>query len=359
MFIDEARIRVHGGRGGHGCVSFRREKFIPRGGPSGGDGGNGGSVYCVVAPELNTLLDFAGHHDWRAESGVDGMGRDRHGKNGEDRVVHVPPGTAIYDDDTGILLKDLTDPDQRVRVARGGHGGRGNAFFKGPVNQAPRYAEEGTPGRSRNLRLELKLVADVGLAGLPNAGKSTLLSRLSAARPKIAAYPFTTLAPQLGIVELPGFRRYVMADIPGLIEGAHTGAGLGDGFLRHIERTRLVVHIVDIAPMDGDPVDAYRTIRHELSEHSAVLAAKPEIIVANKMDLTDADEHLDIFREELGKPVLAISGVTGAGLDKLNEMIWSTLGAMPTGEPKPAETKTPPVYPSGPHRRASTETDES
>ena len=332
MFIDEAKITVHGGRGGDGCVAFRREKFIPHGGPDGGDGGNGGSIYIEVNPQLNTLLDFVGRHDWRAEDGGPGSGNNRHGKNGQDLTVYVPPGTMIYDAEHGSLMKDLTAPGQRIRIARGGRGGHGNAFFKSATNQSPRQCEPGGESRSRMLRLELKLIADVGLAGLPNAGKSTLLSRMSAARPKIAAYPFTTLVPQLGIVELSRFRRFVMADIPGLIEGAHTGAGLGVLFLRHIERTRLLVHIVDIAPLAGDPVEAYHAIRKELAAYSEVLANKPEIVVANKMDLTDSQENLDRFRRETGKQVLAISGVTGRGLEELKDHIWKVLETLPSAE---------------------------
>jgi len=325
MFIDEAIIHVIGGRGGDGCLSFRREKFIPRGGPNGGDGGNGGSVYCVVDEQLNTLMDLAGKHDWKAQPGGPGMGRDCHGKNGRDVHISVPPGTVVYDQDRGTLLKDLVEPGQKIRVARGGRGGRGNAFFKSSTNQAPREFEEGGPAQFRTLRLELKLIADVGLLGLPNAGKSTLLSRVSRARPKIADYPFTTLEPHLGIVELPGYRRLVMADIPGLIEGAHSGAGLGDEFLRHIERTRLLVHLVDMAPLDGDPVEHYRVIRSELAQHSPTLAAKPELIVASKMDLTDTRDNLKRFREETEGEVVAISGVTGQGLEALLERLWTAL----------------------------------
>lgn len=325
MFIDQAKITVESGRGGNGCVAFRREKFVPFGGPSGGDGGDGGDVYFVVDDQVNTLLDFAGRHHWKAGNGEPGSGNNRHGKNGQDLHIHVPAGTMVYDDDRGFLLKDLVEPGVPVRIARGGRGGRGNNFFKSPTNQAPREFEPGGEPEIRNLRLELKLIADCGLVGLPNAGKSTLLSRLSAARPKIAAYPFTTLEPQLGIVELSRFRRFVMADIPGLIEGAHEGAGLGDAFLRHIERTRLLVHMVDVAPLEGDPVQAYRTIRRELAEYSPTLEAKTEIVVANKMDLTGAQENLDRFREELGIRVLPISGVTGQGLEALKEQIWSSL----------------------------------
>jgi len=248
VFIDEADITVIGGDGGNGCVSFRREKHVPRGGPDGGDGGDGGSVLVEAREGLNTLAHLSGRHHWRAGRGAHGTGKDRHGRKGEDVIVPVPPGTVIRDADRGTVLKDLTDPGARVCVAAGGRGGRGNTHFASPTHQTPRRAEPGEPGQRRRLSLELKLIADVGLLGRPNAGKSTLLARLSSARPKVAAYPFTTTEPVLGIVELSGERRFVMADIPGLIEGAHRGAGLGDAFLRHVERTRLLVHLVDIRP---------------------------------------------------------------------------------------------------------------
>mgnify|MGYP005836370483 CR=1 FL=1 len=327
MFVDEAEIYVRAGSGGHGCVSFRREKYVPMGGPDGGNGGDGGSVYIAADPTVSTLLDMAGHHHWIAQNGSPGMGKRMHGKNGRDCTVRVPPGTLIYDRDTGLLLKDLDAPDLRVCVAAGGRGGRGNECFKSPTNQAPRRADPGEPGQERWLRLELKLIADVGVVGLPNAGKSTLLSRLSRARPKIADYPFTTLEPQLGIVELSGFRRFVMADIPGLIEGAHEGVGLGDAFLRHIERTRVLLHLVDICPLEGapPPAEAYHVIRGELAKYSQGLAAKPELVVANKMDLTGAAEHLDALREAIGAPVLSISAVTGRGLEPMSERLWQML----------------------------------
>ncbi len=327
MFVDEAEIYVRGGRGGDGCVSFRREKYVPKGGPDGGNGGDGGSVYVVTDATVSTLLDMVGHHHWIAQNGRPGMGKRMHGRNGRDCIVRVPPGTLIYDRDTGVLLKDLNEPDMRICVAPGGRGGRGNECFKSPTNQAPRRADPGEPGQERWLRLELKLIADVGIVGLPNAGKSTLLSRLSRARPKIADYPFTTLEPQLGIVELRGFRRFVMADIPGLIEGAHEGVGLGDAFLRHIERTRVLLHLVDVCPMDGGPVppEAYRIIRGELAKYSPSLAAKPELIVANKLDLTGAAGRLDELREALGRDVAGISAVTGSGLEPMAERLWQML----------------------------------
>ena len=325
LFVDEVDIIVIGGDGGNGCIAFRREKYIPKGGPSGGDGGNGGSVYIVADDQYNTLHHLAGHHHWKAERGQHGMGKDCHGKTGKDTLVPVPPGTIIVDTERQVQLKDLTAPGERVCVARGGKGGKGNTAFKSPTNQAPRQAEPGEPGEQRRLHLQLKLIADAGLVGKPNAGKSTLISRLSAARPKIADYPVTTLHPCLGIVELSGFRRFVMADIPGLIEGAHAGAGLGDEFLRHIERTRVLVHVVDIDPPTGDAAEDYRVIRRELGEYSPALLDKPEIVVANKMDLTGSAEKLQALREAIGVEVLPISAATGRGLDAVMERIWQTV----------------------------------
>ena len=248
MFIDEAKICVKAGDGGHGCISFRREKFIPKGGPDGGDGGRGGSVYFQAVENLDTLLDFAGKHHWQARNGQPGSGNNKHGASGQALIIKVPPGTLIYDTELDLLLKDLNEIGLKVCVCRGGRGGRGNKSFATSINQTPRNAEPGKSGQERNIRLELKLIADVGLVGMPNAGKSTLISRCSAARPKIADYPFTTVEPVLGIVELSDFRRFVMADIPGLIEGAHNGAGLGLEFLKHIERTIILAHILDICP---------------------------------------------------------------------------------------------------------------
>jgi GTP-binding protein len=324
MFIDQATIHVKAGDGGHGCVSFRREKFVPKGGPDGGDGGDGGSVILVADPNKNTLLDFAGKHHWVAPRGEAGMGKKMYGRRGEDLLVPVPVGTVIHDLDLGVVLADLDEPGKRAVVAKGGQGGRGNWHFRSPTNQAPRYAEPGTEGQQRNLRLELKLIADVGLVGLPNAGKSTLLRSLTRARPKVADYPFTTLEPQLGIAELSGDRRLVFADIPGLIEGAHAGAGLGHAFLRHIERTRVLIHLVDLYPADGsDPARNYLTICTELAAFSPVLAAKPTIVVANKLDLATDDVALNRLREALSPvPVHAISGATHQGLERLLELAW-------------------------------------
>jgi GTPase len=324
MFIDEARIKVKAGDGGHGCVSFRREKYIPKGGPDGGDGGKGGDVYFEAVDDLDTLIDFMGRPDWKAKNGGYGMGANRHGPDGEDLIIRVPPGTLVYDTDYDLLLKDLNEVGMKVKICRGGKGGKGNKFYAGPTNQTPRMAQQGQPGQERNLRLELKLIADVGLVGKPNAGKSTLISRCSEARPKIADYPFTTLEPVLGIVELSGERRFVMADLPGLIEGAHAGAGLGHDFLRHIERTRIIVHILDILPIDGsDPAANYHAIREELKEYSSELAAKPEIIVVNKMDLDPDKKHFKkLYKALRSKKILPISAVSGEGVKEVIEGIW-------------------------------------
>jgi GTPase len=325
MFVDEVTIQTSAGDGGNGCIAFRREKFIPKGGPAGGDGAEGGSVYLLADDSFNTLQHLTGTHHWKGQRGGHGEGKKCHGKTGEDCTVPVPPGTLIIDEDTGMVLKDLTENGDRVCVARGGLGGKGNARFATSVNQAPREAEPGEPGEVRNLKLELKLVADAGLVGKPNAGKSTLISRISGAKPKVAAYPFTTLTPSLGIVECSGFRRFLMEDIPGLIEGAHDGAGLGIEFLKHIERTRVIIHMIDISPLTGDPAEDYHAIRNELVLYSPNLAAKPELVVANKMDLTDADEHLAALREALDVEVIAISAATGTGLEQLKERIWTII----------------------------------
>ena len=327
MFVDEATIHVKAGDGGAGCVSFRREKYIPKGGPDGGDGGDGGSVVFIADPNKNTLLDFKGRHHWNAPRGEAGMGKKMAGLSGDDLVIHVPPGTVVIDLEHGTTLTDMDEVGKRVVIARGGKGGRGNWHFKSSTNQAPRYAEPGTEGQERNLKLELKLIADVGLVGMPNAGKSTLLSVISAARPKIADYPFTTLEPQLGIVELGQDRRMVVADIPGLIEGAQHGAGLGHAFLRHIERTKIIVHMLDLFPVDGsDPAENYRKIRRELEAFSPQLAQKQEIIAANKMDLAVDDEALNKLLAELeDREIIAISAVSRKGVERLLETLWRML----------------------------------
>ncbi len=343
MFIDEAEIVVQAGNGGDGCVSFRREKYVAFGGPDGGSGGDGGSVILRGNHSVETLLDFKGKHHWNASNGGPGEGKNKTGAGGNDLIIELPVGTLVYDRSTDLLVKDLHDEGVECRIAIGGKGGRGNVSFATATQQAPREHEPGEPGESRELRLELKLIADVGLVGLPNAGKSTLLSRISQARPKIGAYPFTTLKPQLGIVELSDNRRFVVADIPGLIEGAHEGAGLGDAFLRHIERTRVIVHLVDVCPMDEQsPVDAYHAIRRELREHSASLANKEEIVVANKTDLLPDSEAVDEFAEAIGKDVLSISAVSGQGVGQLTERLWSMVGRNKPVERQPIELPTPP-----------------
>ncbi len=324
MFIDEAKIRVKAGDGGNGCVAFRREKYVPRGGPSGGDGGKGGDVYMESSERHNTLVHFRFNPEYKAERGRHGEGSNRTGREGEDVVLKVPVGTIVYDQDTDQRLHDFLRADERVCVARSGRGGRGNARFATSTHRAPRESEPGRPGEERHLRLELKLLADVGLVGFPNVGKSTLISRISAARPKIADYPFTTLQPNLGTVavgEEPDPVSFVVADIPGLIEGAHTGAGLGTQFLRHIERTRLLVHLVDISQTSGrpDPVHDFQIIVEELGSYGAGLETKPMIVAASKMDIADK-KKLAALRKHCTKKRLKLfplSAVTGAGLEEL------------------------------------------
>jgi len=339
MFVDQADIEVLGGDGGRGCVSFRKEKYIPEGGPDGGDGGDGGSVYLHATAGVDTLLDMAGRHHWRAGLGDPGQGKKKAGRDGQDLIIHAPPGTLVYDRTSGLLIADLKTPGQQVCVARGGRGGKGNVHFMNSVRQAPDFAEPGGKAQVRSLHLELRLIADVGVVGLPNAGKSTLLSRVSHARPKIADYPFTTLVPQLGIAELDTERRLVIADIPGLIEGASEGAGLGQDFLRHIERTRVIVHILDVMPLDGtSPIEGYNQIRAELQAYSPKLAAKPEILAANKMDLAGAGEALADLRQALpGKQIFAISAVAGTGMRPLLEALWQRVKVAPEAQPFIAE----------------------
>jgi GTP-binding protein len=334
MFVDSARILVIGGNGGNGCLSFRREKYVPRGGPDGGDGGDGGSVILQADADHSTLVAFRFRRQFSARRGQHGMGSNRHGRNGEDLVVPVPPGTMVLDE-TGSMLADLREPGDRFVAARGGRGGRGNARFATSTHQAPRRHDPGEEGEQRWLSLELKLLADVGLVGFPNAGKSTLLSRLSSAHPKIADYPFTTLTPHLGHVTVDENVSFVMADIPGLIEGAAQGAGLGTRFLRHIERTRLLIHLVDAGPLaEGTPVQRFETIQAELRAAPGGLAARPQIVVATKLDtlggegagpLEDLRRHVD----RLGLPFLAISAVTGQGLTGLLREVSRKLQEIP------------------------------
>jgi GTP-binding protein len=321
MFIDEVRIRVKAGDGGNGCLAFRREKFVPRGGPSGGDGGRGGDVVFVASEHHNTLLHFRFNPEHEAERGRHGEGSNRSGREGASKDVPVPVGTIVYDDQTGDVLHDFTHPGERFVIAKGGKGGRGNQHFATSTHQAPTEHEPGRPGDEKKLRLELKLLADVGLVGFPNAGKSTLISRISAARPKIADYPFTTLEPNLGVVQLPDFRSFVVADIPGLIEGAHLGHGLGIQFLRHIERTRLLAHLVDVSESSGrDPVEDFETVLRELASFSDDLAAKPMIVVATKMDVAQDPKRIASLRnlaDERGLAYFEISSATGQGIDAL------------------------------------------
>ena len=338
MFFDEAKIYVKGGNGGDGSVAFRREKFVPFGGPSGGNGGPGGDVYLEVDPNLNTLIHFKKRSHFKAEAGGRGSGKNQQGKAGADLLIPVPPGTEVQDADTGEFVADLVDEDQRMLVAKGGRGGRGNAAFASSTNQAPRLAEHGEPGEERWLRLEMKLIADAGVIGMPNAGKSTLLSVVSAARPKIAAYPFTTLQPNLGVVQLEGYETFVLADVPGLIEGASEGAGLGHQFLRHVERTRLLIHLLDGASQD--PLEDWNTINEELSQFSPGLAAKPQIAVLNKMDLPDAQAWWPLVQEamaERGLEAHAISAVTGQGVKPLMRRTYELLKSLPVPEAVPEQ----------------------
>src|SRR4051794_8281232 len=321
LFLDEARILVKAGDGGNGCLAFRREKYVPRGGPSGGDGGHGGDVVLVGTENQNTLLQFSYNPEHKAERGRHGEGSNRTGHDGQTIEVPVPVGTVVYDEATGERLFDFTEAGQRFVAARGGRGGKGNARFATSTHQAPTEHEPGKPGEEKRLRLELKLLADIGLVGFPNAGKSTLISRISAARPKIADYPFTTLEPNLGVVQLPNYKSFVVADIPGLIEGAHAGAGLGIQFLRHIERTRLLAHLVDVSESSGrDPVHDFDIILKELASFSDELAAKPMIVVATKLDAAQDPSRVDALRDlakQRGLAFFEISSATGQGIDEL------------------------------------------
>jgi len=322
MFVDRVEIEVHAGNGGSGCVSFRRERYVPRGGPNGGDGGNGGSVIVVAESDVDNLTALAHRKFWKAKRGTHGQGSNRHGRNGQDLIIRVPPGTVVIDSENGFVIKDLVQLDDRLVAARGGKGGWGNAHFKSSTNRAPRESTPGEEGERRKLILELKVIADVGLIGKPNAGKSTLLSRLSKARPEIADYPFTTKHPNLGRVQIDLDRSFVMADIPGLIEGAHTGAGLGHEFLRHVERAGILVHLVEPVPIDGtDPLENYEAIRGELTQHSDKLGQRPEIVIVTKADLPGADDTRDRLAETTGREVILISAVTGHGLNRLTGAI--------------------------------------
>jgi GTP-binding protein len=336
VFVDEVDIHVAAGDGGRGALSFRREKYVPRGGPDGGDGGAGGSVYILATPRKNTLVDFRFHPEFEARRGAHGQGANKTGQTGDDLDIEVPIGTLVYEKhpESGEmdLLADLAEAGQRVLIARGGRGGMGNARFATSTNRAPRKTQPGEPGEERFLRLQLKLLADVGLVGFPNAGKSTLIARISAARPKIADYPFTTLTPNLGVVTMSGDRSFVVADVPGLIEGASQGQGLGHQFLRHIERTKVLVHLVDISGASGrDPVQDFDTIIEELRLFDPGVAAKPQLVAANKMDALDDPERVKALERHvarLGLPFFTISGVTGEGVDRLLEAAWREIAAV-------------------------------
>ncbi|MBW3596661.1 MAG: GTPase ObgE [Planctomycetes bacterium] len=326
MFVDRVKVEVRAGDGGDGCLSFRREYRVPRGGPDGGDGGNGGSVIIAAREGVDSLNALAHRKFWRAERGASGMGANRHGRSGKDLHIEVPPGTVILDANEGFVLKDLAADGESVVAARGGKGGYGNTHFKSATHQAPRETTPGGAGERRELILELKVIADVGLIGKPNAGKSTLLSRLSRARPEIADYPFTTKHPNLGLVQIDFDRSFVLADIPGLIEGAHAGVGLGHEFLRHVERAGILVHLVECCPLDGsDPVQNYHAVHHELLEYDESLGRRAEIIAVTKAELPGAAEVQERLAEELGREVLLISSVTGAGLDPLVRAIAAEL----------------------------------
>jgi GTP-binding protein len=325
MFVDEVVLKVKAGDGGNGCTSFRREKYVPMGGPNGGNGGKGSSIIFKVDKGLHTLLDLKYQKEIKGKKGENGKGSNKFGSNAEDIYVKVPLGTVIKDTDTGLILADLTKENDEVVVAKGGRGGRGNTAFKTHSNTAPNFSENGEPGEEKTLKIELKMLADVGLVGLPSVGKSTLLSKMSAAKPKIGAYHFTTLSPNLGMVRTKDNRSYVVADLPGLIEGASEGTGLGDKFLRHIERTRIIVHIVDMSGIEGDPYDNYLVIRNELNRYSEKLTKKEEIIVANKMDMPDSEENLKAFKKKIKKDVYEISAINNTGIDELLIIIANKL----------------------------------
>jgi GTP-binding protein len=336
MFVDEVDVHVEAGHGGAGCLAFRREKFVPRGGPSGGDGGLGGSVYVVASPHTNTLINYRFHPEFSAQRGDHGQGSNRTGANGDDLELAVPIGTLVYEKTADAehplaLIADLATEGQRVLIAKGGRGGMGNARFATSTNRAPRKTQPGEPGEIKDLKFELKLLADVGLVGFPNAGKSTLIARISAARPKIADYPFTTLTPNLGVVQLSGDRSFAVADVPGLIEGAHRGLGLGHQFLRHLERTKVLVHLVDVSSATGrDPVEDFETVRTELALFDKAFAAKPQLVAANKIDAVDDEtrvKDLEKRAKKLKLPFFRISGVTGDGVPRLLEAMWKHLAA--------------------------------
>jgi GTP-binding protein len=345
MFVDQVKIYVKGGDGGNGMVAFRREKYVPKGGPAGGDGGNGADVIFEVEEGLRTLMDFRYKRHFKAPRGEHGMSKNQHGKNSQPMIVKVPPGTIVSDEETGQIIADLTEHGQQAVIAKGGRGGRGNSRFATPANPAPELSENGEPGIERNVILELKVLADVGLVGFPSVGKSTLLSVISSAKPKIAEYHFTTLVPNLGLVETEDGRSFVMADLPGLIEGAHQGVGLGHQFLRHIERTRVIVHVIDMSGLEGrDPYEDYVTINAELKEYNLRLTERPQIIVANKMDMPDSEENLAGFKEKL-KDDLKIFPISAITREGVRELLFEIADAIertpefPLFEEEPAENR--------------------
>lgn len=335
MFVDQVSVYVKAGDGGNGLVAYRREKYVPKGGPAGGDGGNGANIVFKVDEGLNTLMDFRYNRHFKGKRGENGMSKTQHGKNAAAYVIPVPPGTTVIDEDTGEVIADLTNHEQEAVIAKGGRGGRGNTRFASPRNPAPDMAENGEPGQERNIKVELKLIADVGLVGFPSVGKSTLLSVVSAAKPKVAAYHFTTIAPNLGVVDTGDQRSFVMADLPGLIEGASQGVGLGHQFLRHVERTRVIVHVIDMAGTEGrDPYEDYVKINEELAAYDEKLLTRPQIIAANKMDMPDAEENLVEFKEKLGEeiPIYRISAITKDGLRDLLFAVADKLEEIPKYE---------------------------
>lgn len=347
LFIDEVSVYIKAGDGGNGIVAFRREKYVPFGGPAGGDGGNGGDVIFEVDEGLNTLMDFRYNRHFKADRGESGMSKGKHGKNADPLIVPVPPGTIVHKENTGEVIADLVNHGQQAKIAKGGRGGRGNIRFASPKDPAPNIAENGEPGEEFHIKVELKLIADVGLVGFPSVGKSTLLSVVSAAKPKIADYHFTTLAPNLGVVETKDQRSFIMADLPGLIEGAHEGVGLGHQFLRHVERTKILVHVIDMAGMEGrDPYADYEKINNEIAKYDKQLLHKPQIIAANKMDMPDANDNLEAFKSKLNKqhPVFPISAYTRNGLRDLLFEIANALEQIPKQEVQLEEEQFKVVY---------------
>lgn len=344
MFVDEAVVELYAGAGGNGCLAFRREKGVPLGGPFGGNGGKGADIIFKVDSGLNTLLDFKYNRIIKGDSGSNGLGKGMHGKNADNVVILVPPGTVVTDLKTGLIIADLTENKEEAVIAKGGRGGRGNIAFATRNNPAPNYAENGEPGEYKKVKIELKLMADVGLVGMPSVGKSTIISKLSASRPKIADYPFTTLKPNLGVVRVPDGRSFVLADLPGLIEGASLGSGLGDKFLKHAERTRVIVHVIDMSGLYRNPYEDYKIINNELKSYSEKFLEKPQIIVANKMDAPDAVKNLEDFKTKVKDEVIEVTALNGKGLDKLVYKIADLLDKLPKEEFKDDNFESHVVY---------------